>query len=502
MSKLAAFLGANSGPILGVGVFAVGALGAGAYLGLLTPQGETQQARPTEVALPAPVTPQAAEEVAEPAVTEPAPVSEPEAEVAVVPDVEPEAESAPVVAEAEVTPEDVVEPEVAVILPRAPSIDEVRSEADGLTIVAGRGEPGADIILFVDNVENTRVQVGNDSAFAIVTFLDVTPNATVLSVVQRVGEIELVASDIILAPRVVAQVEERETAPATNDEPRVVTATETIAKDAESIASAATTAVIGTASTALQDQGEAVAALVDPIDPNPNGEAQEANDITSTSAAQADTNALEAADETPTTTSQAEVSEVESVAPSQEPAPEPTTEVAILKSDEDGVQVINRSSAPEVMSNVEIDTISYSEEGDVLLSGRAQELATSVRVYLNNTPVTVLEVDTSGRWRGDLPDVDTGIYTLRVDEVDEGGTVTSRVETPFKREAPEVLAAAAGTEDAPAKAITVQKGATLWAIARDRYGDGTLFVRVFEANADSIKDANLIYPGQVFDLPE
>jgi len=80
--------------------------------------------------------------------------------------------------------------------------------------------------------------------------------------------------------------------------------------------------------------------------------------------------------------------------------------------------------------------------------------------------------------------------------------VTSRVETPFKRESPEVLAASGGTTDAPAKAITVQTGATLWAIARDRYGDGTLFVRVFEANADTIKDADLIYPGQVFDLPD
>ena len=89
-----------------------------------------------------------------------------------------------------------------------------------------------------------------------------------------------------------------------------------------------------------------------------------------------------------------------------------------------------------------------------------------------------------------------------VDEVDEAGAITSRVETPFKRESPEVLAQARGTDDAPAKAITVQTGATLWAIARDRYGDGTLFVRVFEANADAIKDPNLIYPGQVFDLPE
>ncbi|MGR3529772.1 MAG: LysM peptidoglycan-binding domain-containing protein, partial [Sulfitobacter sp.] len=45
-------------------------------------------------------------------------------------------------------------------------------------------------------------------------------------------------------------------------------------------------------------------------------------------------------------------------------------------------------------------------------------------------------------------------------------------------------------------------GATLWAIARERYGDPFLYVRVFEANRDSIRDPDLIYPGQVFDLPD
>ena len=39
-------------------------------------------------------------------------------------------------------------------------------------------------------------------------------------------------------------------------------------------------------------------------------------------------------------------------------------------------------------------------------------------------------------------------------------------------------------------------------IVRKRYGDGLLYVRVFEANRDKIKDPDLIYPGQLFDLPD
>ena len=48
----------------------------------------------------------------------------------------------------------------------------------------------------------------------------------------------------------------------------------------------------------------------------------------------------------------------------------------------------------------------------------------------------------------------------------------------------------------------VEKGDTLWAIAQERYGSGFLYVRVFEANQDAIRDPDLIYPGQVFMIPE
>jgi len=125
-----------------------------------------------------------------------------------------------------------------------------------------------------------------------------------------------------------------------------------------------------------------------------------------------------------------------------------------------------------------------------------------VRVYLDNRSIITLPVGADGRWNGDLPDVDEGIYTLRVDELSAAGTVSSRVETPFKRESGAVLAQVAQGSDGSVKSITVQTGATLWAIARERYGDGTLYLRVFEANAASIRNPDLIYPGQIFDLPD
>ncbi|MGJ8624983.1 MAG: LysM peptidoglycan-binding domain-containing protein [Yoonia sp.] len=191
-----------------------------------------------------------------------------------------------------------------------------------------------------------------------------------------------------------------------------------------------------------------------------------------------------------------------------EPPAIPSTP-AILAVTADGVDVVQapvaENTPPEAMSTVALDTITYDPSGDVVLQGRATGEGV-VQVYVNNTPVSQLPIDVDGNWRGDLPDVDTGVYTLRIDEVDPAGEVVSRIETPFLREAPEdVIAAMADNVDTPNFTVatrTVQPGATLWAIAEERYGAGVLYVTVFEANRDRIRDPDLIYPGQVFMLPE
>ena len=48
---------------------------------------------------------------------------------------------------------------------------------------------------------------------------------------------------------------------------------------------------------------------------------------------------------------------------------------------------------------------------------------------------------------------------------------------------------------------TVQKGDTLWAIAKKFYGDGSKYTKIYEANKDKIKNPNLISIGQVLTIP-
>ncbi|MEM9032319.1 MAG: LysM peptidoglycan-binding domain-containing protein [Pseudomonadota bacterium] len=178
---------------------------------------------------------------------------------------------------------------------------------------------------------------------------------------------------------------------------------------------------------------------------------------------------------------------------------------SVILADADGVRVLQGGDTPpDIAQNVVIDAITYDTSGDVALSGRAPGDG-FVRVYVDNRPIESGTVGDDGQWQVDLPDVDTGTYTLRVDQIDAGGTVVSRAETPFQREAPEAIQALAGQrpeeERQLVELITVQPGNTLWGISQRTYGDGLLFVRVFEANRDKIRDPDLIYPGQIFTVP-
>ncbi|WP_066092960.1 LysM peptidoglycan-binding domain-containing protein [Xanthomonas massiliensis] len=48
---------------------------------------------------------------------------------------------------------------------------------------------------------------------------------------------------------------------------------------------------------------------------------------------------------------------------------------------------------------------------------------------------------------------------------------------------------------------TVKAGDSLSKIAKHFYGDGNAWKRIFEANQDTLKDPDKVYPGQVLKVP-
>jgi nucleoid-associated protein YgaU len=393
-----------------------------------------------------------------------------------------------------------------------PAFDTVRAESDGSVVLAGTAEPGSSVTVMVDGKEAGTATADPSGKFAAFLSLGASDAPRVLSLLSMSDKGETAASpdNVIIAP---------------------------------------------------------VAGAVAAAEAAPEAAAEAAPEQTA---------AAEAAAEPAETT-------VEPAAP------------AVLVATDEGVKKL----APGGSETIVIDTISYADGGDVLLDGRASPDGVA-RIYLDNAAVADAAIAADGTWAARLAGIAPGIYTLRVDQVGADGKVLSRFETPFQREAPEVVAAAqaaeqaeevpdlviteytgepaAAAETAPAaepelqiteytgtpaaesvvaeaapevsaeapaeaaaelviteytgaaaatdaatsatapaletaaeaeaapsvatvKSVTVQPGFTLWRIARESYGDGILYVRVFEANKDQIRDPDLIYPGQIFTVP-
>ena len=134
----------------------------------------------------------------------------------------------------------------------------------------------------------------------------------------------------------------------------------------------------------------------------------------------------------------AEATLPEATAPqAEEPAP-----AAVLLTEEGAVILPEPEPDGTVpLAAVTIDTIAYTATGAVQLGGRGAAGA-FVRLYLDNVPIQTVPVPETGQWLTTLSDTAPGLYTLRADQLDAAGRVTSRFETPFKRETLEALAAA------------------------------------------------------------
>ena len=413
----------------------------------------------------------------------------------------------------------------------APKFDVVRIEDDGSALIAGQAQGRGHVVLSVDGVElpEARADLTGNGQFVIFAFLPATAD-------QQSLKLHLYAQD---GSGPVVSVQTIFVAPAPVEE--AVAASESVAPESEAPAETETT--------------------------------DETNDATETD--------IEG-ETAPTQLASTE-------------APADAAPATVILADEDGVRVLQDGTPSAADPAVTIDTISYSSNGDVILGGRGQA-GNFVRIYLDNQSIATSKISANGYWSLELSDIEPGIYTLRVDELNATGDVVSRAETPFKREAAEELAelmapetepeepsvevpsqnvaeaqsaqADASSSDAPETAAetvadtgsdtapdtsvtqvevtvqaevaelnpqdeqssdgetvateaqpadtasvlrtpsqtfrvrTVQPGSTLWAIAKESYGAGIEYFKVFEANKERIRDPDLIYPGQVFEIPD
>lgn len=156
-------------------------------------------------------------------------------------------------------------------------------------------------------------------------------------------------------------------------------------------------------------------------------------------------------------------------------------------------QVLQDPRDPGVgLGPLSLDAIDYDDSGSVIFSGRA-EAGRVVQLFANRQLVGQATAGPDGRWSL-IATMAPGVYTLHVVQLDAAGKPAYAIELPFERASLDDIELRDGK-------VIVQPGNSLWRIARRAYGRGVQYTVIYEANADQIRDPDLIYPGQIFEVP-
>ena len=227
----------------------------------------------------------------------------------------------------------------------------------------------------------------------------------------------------------------------------------------------------------------------------------------------------------------------QSVAVAIEPRSTDRPVVALVTPDKPTVVLSQPESPKPTPGTVIAEAVEIESGGKFHASGRARPGGT-VRLYLNEALIASATAAADGRFAFTINEgISPGNYRVRMDEVDpKSGAVHARAEVPFNVTANDItgssvtaraaaakppgiaaveqpqLAAAGATvlsDEGPPTAVVVPKilttkvsrGDSLWRISQLSYGLGTRYATIYKANREQIRNPNLIYPGQVFVIP-
>lgn len=371
--------------------------------------------------------------------------------------------------------------------PIVPTFDVVRVEPDGSVVVAGKAEPNASVEMLAGEQSIGAAKADGGGDFAIILDKPLKPGDYQLSL--------------------------RSTAPG-----------------APGVASTETAIV----SVPQTPNGQVLAMVETP------GKASEV--VTAPKAAPQTSETVQA----PSTSAGSSTSEQASE-PSQpsEPSAQPQGQQQAAATPSDASAGATKpSEAPSQAAAVSVQAVEI--EGKKIFVAGMAEPGRSVRVYANEMLLGEAKVAPNGRFLVEAEhELPVGNYTIRADVLGDGGQVLARAAVPFEREPGEAVAAVAppaatgvqpdnaapksaepasqaAEAEAPgantaeagatvttapklepvASAVIIRRGDSLWRISKRVYGRGIRYSTIYLANQDQIANPDLIWPGQIFAVPE
>jgi len=184
-----------------------------------------------------------------------------------------------------------------------------------------------------------------------------------------------------------------------------------------------------------------------------------------------------------------------SITPSPSGQGAPSALAVLLPQDKSRpAQILQRPEAATGAGPLALDIAEYAAGNRLVLSGRADP-GTRVAVYAGDQLLGTTVSDGSGKWQlnSRLQRL-SGATELRLDQLGRDGATAFQIALPLNP---------SGAASAPsADTYVVQRGNSLWRIARQVYGNGARYTEIHRANQDLIPDPARIYPGQQFKVPK
>ena len=164
----------------------------------------------------------------------------------------------------------------------------------------------------------------------------------------------------------------------------------------------------------------------------------------------------------------------------------------VSNSDVENIDMLNLEKIDDAIT---LDFLSYSPSGLIILSGRTIS-NTEIEIFKSAEPLGKTKSNENGAWkfiikRNDYSNEEISIKTKINGEILMLTYDQAEIQKRFQKTNFEFY------DDR----IIVQKGNSLWRIARKTLGGGVFYTEIYNNNLTKIKNPNLIYPGQVFNIP-
>ena len=164
----------------------------------------------------------------------------------------------------------------------------------------------------------------------------------------------------------------------------------------------------------------------------------------------------------------------------------------VFRSDVENIDLLNLEKLNDAIT---LDFLSYSPSGLVILSGRTIS-NTEIEILKSSEVLGKTKSNENGVWKFIIKKNEYANEEISIKATINGETLIltydqAEIKKRFKNTNYEFY------DDR----IIVQKGNSLWRIARKTLGGGIFYTEIYENNLAKIKNPNLIYPGQVFNLP-